>query len=127
MGALTGRFTRYDITSVTVSGVDITSLLTDASLEVTVDEIDANALQDEWNQREYGRGDWSLAVTKYATDALLFPQMALSRDLISVTVNITGGITLTGNAMAQGGSVSLADMVTEECTFVSGGGSPTIS
>lgn len=121
------------MSALTVSGVSIVDLVTDASLDITVDQIDANALKDAWNQREYGRGDWTLSVTKYVTDtatSAIFPSMAVSRDPVFVTVILVGDthfFTFTGRAMATAGPVTIGDMITEECSFVSAGGSPTIT
>jgi hypothetical protein len=133
MALITSRFTRNQMSVLTVSGVNITDLVTDASLEVTVDQIDANALKDAWNQREYGRGDWTLSVTKYVTDTTtgaIFPSMAVSRDPVFITVVLAGDahfFTFTGKALATAGPLTIGDMITEESTFVSAGGSPVIS
>lgn len=133
MALLTNRWTRNQMSVVTVSGVSIVDLVTDASLEITVDTIDMNALKDTWNQREYGRGDWSLRVTKLVSDTTtnaIFPSMAVSRDPVYVTVvlkDTTKTFTITGLAIAVPGAVSIGDSITEECTFMSAGGSPTIT
>jgi len=126
MGLITGRFTRYDITSVIVSGVDITSLLTDASLDITMDTIDMNALQDQWNQREFGRADWSASFTKLATSGFLFGPIIDDRAPVGVTINITSGIQLAGDAIPTGGTTSMGDQITEACTFVCAS-TPTIT
>lgn len=127
MGAITGRFTRYDITAVIISGVTITSLLTDASLEITMDDIDVNALQDTWNQRELGRNDWSLSVTKLSTGGMIFPAMVAARTTFGVTVKLTGGLNFYAQGKISGGPVSYTDAITEQATFIAGGGTPTIN
>lgn len=127
MGAITGRFTRYDISAVIISGVTITSMLTDASLDITADDIDVNALQDTWNQREFGRNDWSLSVTKLATGAMIFPTMVAARAVVGVTVRLTTGLNFYANGRISGGPVAYTDAITESATFIAGGGTPTIN
>lgn len=111
--------------TVIVSGVNVTALLTDASLEISVDEIDANALKDAWQMREYGRGDWRLSLTKLVSDSAtnaIFPSMAVSRDPIGVTLVLATDshtFSFTGMGIAAVGPVNVGDMISEECTFMS--------
>lgn len=133
MALITSRFTRYQMSAITVSGVAIYDLVTDASLEVTVEEIAMNALKDAWNQREYGRGDWTLSITKLVSDTAtnaIFPKMAVNRDPIFATVILSGDshyFTFTGKCLCRPGAVTIGDAITESATFVSAGGAPTIA
>ncbi|MBW2671798.1 MAG: hypothetical protein JRD89_00100 [Deltaproteobacteria bacterium] len=127
MGALTNRLTCYDVTVMDISGVSVLALFREASLEITIDEIDVSAAQDTWKQREFGQGDWRFTCTKLISGSVEFVNMALNRQPVIVSTDI-GGVSIVGTGIITGVPINVGANAaqTEQITIVSAGSALSI-
>mgnify|MGYP001040309217 FL=1 len=126
MGALTGRLINQDITLMSISGTSVLALFTEASIEISVEEIDVSAAKDVWKQREFGQRDWRMTCTKLISGSSDFVDMVLSSQPVVVSTNI-GGVSFTGTGIVTGVPLNAGDPQNEQITVVSAGGAPTIA
>ena len=127
MAAITERHTaKEDVTVMTVDGADVLAIFRTASLEITADEIDVTAAQDNWKMREFGTFDWRVTASTLLTATPKFVMSVISGGTIVVSLSCTG-FSFLGTGMMTNVPYNIDNPMTEECTVLSAGAAPTIS
>lgn len=130
MADLNGRVVQCDATVLKIAGTDYIAIANEATITISIDEIETTAPMDTWKQRAACIKDWSMTVGKLITATTGFMNLALDTAagaLVVVSANLTGGEVFVGSALITNASQTWASPQTENINLVSAGATPTIT
>jgi len=127
MGTLTDRRYAKDVTVLSISGVSMLARYREATIEFSATEVDMNALQDTWAQREIDILDWRMSLASLISDTTKAELVDMYIDSAPVVVSTNiAGMTFIGTGVITSLTLDGGSPQSQSATIVQIGGSPTV-